>query len=94
MQALMEGVSGACSATCILLWLLSNVSAGGALFVVYKFHAKLLFFVVSSLRVLSHFSSAPMRLCRAEDDIITVTSSTQSTSLIISNLVPLHKPIP
>jgi hypothetical protein len=89
----MEGVSGTCSA-CILLWLLSNVSAGGALFVVYKFHAKLLFFAVSSLRVFSHFSSAPMCLFRPEDDIITVTLSTQSGSLIISNLVPLHKPIP
>jgi hypothetical protein len=38
----------------------SNVSAGKTLLVVYKFHAKLLFFAVFSFRVLSHCSSTPV----------------------------------
>jgi hypothetical protein len=36
----------------------SNVSAGKALLAIYKFYAKL--FAVSSFRVLSHCSSAPV----------------------------------
>jgi hypothetical protein len=81
----------------------SNVSVGEALLGVYKFHAKLLFFAVVSFRVLSHYSSAlvclfspkeNVCLFRPEEDVvISVTSSTQSASLVISNLVPLHKPI-
>jgi hypothetical protein len=51
MQTLMEVVCGAYP-TCMLLWLFSNVSADEALLVVYKFHAKLLLFAVSSFRVL------------------------------------------
>jgi hypothetical protein len=94
MQALMKGVRGACPA-CMLFWLLSNVSASGALLNVYKFYAKLLFFAVSFFRVLSYCSSVQVCLFRPEeDDVISVTSSTQSASLVISNLVPLHKPIP
>jgi hypothetical protein len=54
-----------------------------------------LFFAISSFRVLSHCSSAPVCLFRPkEDDVISVTSSTQSASLVISNLVPLYKLIP
>jgi hypothetical protein len=41
MQALMEDVRGAWPA-CMLLWLLPNIFAGGALLATYKFHAKLL----------------------------------------------------
>jgi hypothetical protein len=54
-----------------------------------------LFFAVSSFRVLSHCSSTSVCLFRPEeDDVISVTSSTQSASLVISNLVSLHKLIP
>jgi hypothetical protein len=72
----------------------SNVSAGKALLAIYKFYAKL--FAVSSFRVLSHCSRPKENMCLfrpEEDDVISVTSSTQSASLVISNLVPLHKPI-
>jgi hypothetical protein len=53
MRAMMEGVCGACPA-CMLLWLLSDVFAGGVFLAAYKFHAKLLFFAVPSSCVLSH----------------------------------------
>jgi hypothetical protein len=99
----MEGVRGAYP-TCVLFWLFfSNISAGEALLAAYKFHAKLLFFAVFSFRVISHCSSVPMCLFRPkenvclfrpeEDDVISVTSSTQSASLVIINLVLLHKHI-
>jgi hypothetical protein len=55
MRALMEGVRGACP-TCMLFWFFSNISLGEALLAVDKFHAKLLFFVVSSFCVISHCS--------------------------------------
>jgi hypothetical protein len=86
-----------------LLAFFSNVSVGEAVLAVYKFHAKLLFFTVSSFRVISHCFSVPLCLFRPkenvclfrpeEDDVILVTSSTQSASLVIINLVLLHKPI-
>jgi hypothetical protein len=62
-----------------------------------------LFFAVFSFCVISHYSSVPMCLFRPkenvclfrpeEDDVISVTSSIESASLVISNLVLLHKPI-
>jgi hypothetical protein len=49
-----EGVRGPCPA-CMLLWLLSTVSAGGVFLAAYKFHAKLLF-VLCGLLFLCSFS--------------------------------------
>jgi hypothetical protein len=50
---MMEGVCGVCPAY-MLIWLLSDIFAGAAFLAAYKFHAKLLFFAVSSSCVLSH----------------------------------------
>jgi hypothetical protein len=64
MRALVEGVRRLPHVHALLAFFSSNVSAGEALLAVYKFHAKLLFFAVSSFRLISHCSSMPMCLFR------------------------------